>query len=155
MGLLPNFHIANTSPLILPNYCLLKSISCLCNPRPNWGRGRGVVARAALLRLLHDCMLSLLKLSSLVLQGASRHGHGHTASSLVPLPWNPKVPPLSPCPAIGHWQLYSPIRTSWGDPQRLICGILMQFGNPNNIRQALNQIHNSLDPQKPCKSCGL
>lgn len=40
-------------------------------------------------------------------------GHGGTASFPVPLPSNPKVPPLFPRPAVGLWQLYSPIRTSW------------------------------------------
>ena len=36
-GPLPNFHVANTSPPILLNYYLLKSIFHHCCPRPSWG----------------------------------------------------------------------------------------------------------------------
>ena len=38
-GPLPNFHVANTSPLILLSYYLLKSIFHLCYSRRNAGTG--------------------------------------------------------------------------------------------------------------------
>ena len=38
-GPLPNFHVANTSPLILLSYYFLKSLFPLCYLRPSQGKG--------------------------------------------------------------------------------------------------------------------
>ena len=65
--------------------------------------------------------------------------------ALVPLPRNPKVLPLSPYPAIGHWQLYLPIKTSWGWEQ-----FSCNFGDTINTIQALDQIRNRF----VCELCG-
>jgi hypothetical protein len=73
--------------------------------------GRGVGAGAALPRLLYD-WYSVFPSSQACIFFLSQHCH--SASSSVPLAVNPKVPPPSPCPAIGHQQFYLPIRTSWG-----------------------------------------
>ena len=106
-GPLLNLHMANASPLILLSYYLLKSMFHLCYPRPNGGQGPG----AALPRLLyHWCALS-----SAALKPGPYSFSGMVFPILlplsVPLPTNPKVPLLSPCSAIGHRELYLPIRT--------------------------------------------
>jgi hypothetical protein len=63
---------------------------------------------------------------------------------LFPLPLNPKVLSLSPCPTIGLWKLYIPIETNWEQEPLSIshAGFLCNFENPMNIIQVLNQIHN-------------
>jgi hypothetical protein len=38
---------------------------------------------------------------------------------------NTQVPPLSPCPAIGSWQLYQLKSPGGRDPQSLTCMILI------------------------------
>ena len=44
----------------------------------------------------------------------SQHGGSPSCSFLSPLPRNPKILSLSPCPVNGHRQLYLPIKTNWG-----------------------------------------
>jgi hypothetical protein len=126
---LANFHIVNTSPTILLSYYLLKFIFHLCYPRPSGGwlllfPGSSMIG-----------VLPLLQLWTLVL-----FWHGNSPPSSVLLPSNPKVLSLSPFPAVGQQQLYLP--TGDRDPQHLAYRFLCNFGNPNNIIQALNQIHN-------------
>ena len=91
-GPLPNFHVANTSPPILLSYYLLKSIFHLCYSRPNEGAG-------AAPRLLHS-WYSIFHISQACILFLPWNGKSPPSS--VSLPTNPKVPPLTPCPAIGH-----------------------------------------------------
>lgn len=131
---LPNFYLANAFPPILLSYDLLKSIFHLCYPRPK--RGEGWVPGATLPQLLLACTRSLLQLSIL---------HSIPFLAVVipsfPLSRNPKVPPLSPCSAIGHQQLYLPIRTSWvWGASTSHLWVSLAIWEP--IMQALNQIHN-------------
>ena len=59
----------------------------------------------------------------------------------VILPVNPKVLLLSLCLAIGHWQLYLPIKTNWWKgPLASYMLSLCNFGNPINIIQVLEPI---------------
>ena len=102
-GPLSNLHAANTSPLILLSYYLLKSIFHLCYSRPS-GAGEPL---GHLPWLLHDRSA----LSSAALKPGS-YSFLSMAILLLPWPTNPEVLPLSFCPAIGHQQLYLPIRTS-------------------------------------------
>jgi hypothetical protein len=51
---------------------------------------------------------------------------------------NPKVLPLSPCPAIGHWQLYLPIKTNWGQgPSMSYMHIPGQFWGLNGHKTSI------------------
>ena len=124
--LLLKLYMANTSPPIYLSYCLLKSIFHLCCPRSNGG----IWSRSSMIGVL-----PLLQLWTLVL-----FWHGNSPPSSVLLPSNPKVLSLSPFPAVGQQQLYLP--TGDRDPQHFTYRFLCNFGNPNNIIQALNQIHN-------------
>jgi hypothetical protein len=72
------------------------------------------------------CLLHLSGLVSLFLSWYG--GYISSCSFLSPLPKNPKVLPLSPCPALGCQQLYLPVKTNSGQgPMR----ILVQFWGPH------------------------
>ena len=70
------------------------------------------------------------------------HGDSKKSFSLICLlPRKSKVPPLSPCPAIGHWHLYLPTRAYWGQgpsaSYRQTCKFLCDFRswiNKNSTR---------------------
>lgn len=104
---LPNIHMVNASPPVFLSYYLLKSIYYLCAldlaGQPSW---------AAFPLHLHVGGLSLLYLSGVVLCPSC--GKIFSSYSLCLFPGILKVPPLSPSPAIGCWQLYFPIRANWG-----------------------------------------
>ena len=92
-GPLQNLHMANTSPPIFLRYGLLKSIFHLHCPRPNWG-----FPGATLHWLLHNCYT--LYSASLRPGPYSLPSMVVLYPSLVPLPRNPKVPPVS---LPSHW----------------------------------------------------
>jgi len=111
VGPLPNFHVANASPPVLLSYYLLKFIFHVCYPRPSggcWGKLGPLFPGSS--------MISMRSLSSAALKPGSYSFLAWRISflPLVPLTTNPKVPPLSSCPAIGCWQLYVPTRTNRG-----------------------------------------
>ena len=116
-GPLPDFHVANASPLILLNYYLLKSIFHLCYPRPIGGGGLGTT----LPWLLHDCMLSLLQPQIWIF---FLFWQGHYAPLLQ------KSRLYLPAQPLAARQLYLPIKANWGkNPHLLIC----RLANPHVI----------------------
>jgi hypothetical protein len=106
-GSLSNFHVANAKLLVLSSYYFLNSIFYPCYPRSNRGG----------LEPLFPCSYMIDTLSSEARNPASYSFPDMvilTPSSLGTLTTNPKVPLLCPCLAIGHEQLYLPIRTNSG-----------------------------------------
>lgn len=67
-----------------------------------------------------------------------------TPSSLsILLPVNPKVPPLYLHQPLATGNFIYPLKPTGGkDPQPCTLGLSCNFGNPINMMQALNQIHN-------------
>lgn len=122
-GPLPNFHFANTSPPKFLTYYFLKSIFYPCYTRPNVGRSLG----AALSHLLHN-WYSVFCNSQAFILFCSWHGKSNSSFPYQPLG--------------GGSFIYQSKPTVGRGPQPLTCRIIVQFGMPNNIIQALGQIHN-------------
>lgn len=133
VGPYPNLHMTSTlSSLILLNDCLLKSIFYPVSSSLQSAAHMGYDPW-----LLHAGSLSF----SCTSWAWSFCFLCYISSSSVLLFTNPKVLPLSPCPAIGHHQLYSLLRTSWGGgPQLSYVQNFLQL--PNNIMQTMNKIQN-------------
>lgn len=123
-GPLIHFHAANTSPPILLNHYLLKSIFYLSYPDP--------IGRGALGPLFPSSYKVACFPSAALKPGPSASWHSDVQSFLlpsVPRPGNLKSPPLSPCPTISRQQLSLPIRTNWG--QRPTASYLKDSLEPN------------------------
>lgn len=109
-GPLPNFHVANLSPLIFLSNYLLKSIFYPCCPRPSvWGWG----CWGHLPWHLHDWYV----LSSAPLRPGP---YSFPGMAVLYFPAPSSVPCLGIltsasclCPATGRWQFYLPIKTNW------------------------------------------
>lgn len=116
VGPLLNVHVANGSSLILLSYYSLDPVG----EGGSWG---------ALSQLLHDWCALFSAAQSLGL--IPFLAWCLSLLPLTPLSPNPKVPPLSHCPAIGLQQLYLPVRTNWGrGPSASYKWILVRFGEP-------------------------
>lgn len=100
-GPLSNLYTVNTSPPILLSHYLLKTVFYLCFPRPNRGAG----GRA--LQPLFPGLYVIAFLASAVSQACFffLFQHDVPVSFSVPLFMNPKVLPLSSCPAVSCQQL--------------------------------------------------
>lgn len=137
VGLLSNFYAANTlSPLIFLIYYLLTPIFHPCCPslQPSWAMIHAQLSGAGCLSVLSFSGLSLL---------LSWHGCSVFFLPSIPLPRKSKIQPLAHFLAIGHCQLYLPIRTKLGP------GPTVSYRQDSHaiwelIMQALNKIHSTL-----------
>ena len=107
---LPDLHVAITSSLILLSY--LYPIFATLDPM--WEGLELLFSGSYMIR-----MPLFLQISSpdLIL---FQHDNS-SPSSCDSCPEILKVLPLSPCPAIGHWQLYLPVKAKWGQGPSETC----------------------------------
>ena len=145
----PNTQLANNSPPIFLNYYLLKSIFHFCCPKPNVG---GAGAALPWGSYMID-MLYLLHFLGLVLLLSCRGSSQSFCRSPCPRILQPHLC-LSAQPLAAGNFIYQSEPTGSRDPQRFTFGFSCNFGNPDNIMQALSRIHNSVEsPHAAAAAC--